>query len=92
MIIFESFLTFKLQILRYNVFHRFRQAKFVYGGLILGSSQFLLLTRVPLKTTRKMVNIDSIKLIKLPRSKSVKQTVGGAILKIGLKMNLYTQI
>jgi hypothetical protein len=31
----------------YNVFHRFRQAKFAYGGSILSSIQFLLLTQLP---------------------------------------------
>jgi hypothetical protein len=29
------------------VFHRFRQAKFAYGGLILSFSQFLLLPLQP---------------------------------------------
>ncbi len=32
-----------LPIVFFNVFHRFRQAKFAYGGSILSSSQFLLL-------------------------------------------------
>jgi len=31
------------------VFHGFGQAKFAYGGLILGSSQFTLLPKLPLK-------------------------------------------
>jgi hypothetical protein len=30
-------------------FHRFGQAKFPYGGLVLGSSQFTLQPRLPLK-------------------------------------------
>ncbi len=33
----------------YSVFHRFRQAKFAYGGSILRSSQFLLLLQLPQK-------------------------------------------
>jgi hypothetical protein len=42
------------------VFHQFRQAKFAYGGLVLNSSQFLLLTQRPLKTTLalKVVKIE----------------------------------
>jgi hypothetical protein len=31
------------------VFHGFGQAKFAYGGSILGSSQFTLLPQLPLK-------------------------------------------
>jgi hypothetical protein len=34
---------------RYSVFHRFRQAKFACGGSILSSSQFSVLTQLPLK-------------------------------------------
>jgi hypothetical protein len=34
---------------RWSVFHRFRQAKFAYGRLILSSSQFLLPIQQPLK-------------------------------------------
>jgi len=33
----------------YRAFHRFGQAKFAYGGSILGSSQFALLPQLPLK-------------------------------------------
>jgi hypothetical protein len=33
----------------YRVFHRFTQAKFDNGGLILSSSQFLLLSKLPQK-------------------------------------------
>jgi hypothetical protein len=33
----------------YSVFHRLSQAKFVYGGSILSSSQFLLLPQLPQK-------------------------------------------
>ncbi len=41
--------------------HRIEQAKFAYGGLILGSSQFTLLRQLPLKTilSLKVVKIDS---------------------------------
>jgi len=31
----------------YRVFHKFRQAKFAYGGLVLGSSPFSLLPQLP---------------------------------------------
>ncbi len=39
----------------------FGQAKFAYGGLVLGSSQFALLPQLPLKTMLgiKVVKIDS---------------------------------
>jgi hypothetical protein len=54
------------------VFQQFRQAKFAYGGSILSSSKFSLLTQLALKKTlaTKVVKINS-----LPGSKSVKQTV-----------------
>jgi len=44
------------------VFHRFVQAKYADGGLILGLSQLSLLSKLPLKTTidLKVVNIDNI--------------------------------
>jgi hypothetical protein len=63
--------------LGYSVFHQFRQAKFAYGGYILSSSQFLLLTQLALKKTLaiKVVKIDTEKINSLPGSKSVKQTV-----------------
>jgi len=35
----------------YIAFHRFGQAKFAYGGSVLGSSQFTLLLQLPLKMT-----------------------------------------
>jgi len=43
-----------------RVFHGFGQAKFAYGGSILGSSQFTLLPQLPLKTmlSLKVVKID----------------------------------
>jgi len=34
----------------YGVFHKFGQAKFPDGGSVLGSSQFSVLTQLPLKT------------------------------------------
>ena len=34
----------------YRAFHRFGQAKFAYGDLVLGSSPFALLPQLPLKT------------------------------------------
>ncbi len=45
----------------YSVFHRFRQAKFDYGGSILNLSQFLLLPQLPQKVefTSKVVKVDS---------------------------------
>jgi len=45
----------------YRAFHGFGQAKFAYGGLVLGSSQFSLLPQLPLKTMLdlKAVKIDS---------------------------------
>jgi len=44
----------------YRVFHRFRQAKFDNGGLILSSSQFLILPQLPQKNeaASKVVKID----------------------------------
>ncbi len=45
----------------YIVFRQFRQAKFDNNGLILSSSQFLLLPQQPLKIklASRVVNIDS---------------------------------
>jgi len=45
----------------YRAFHRFGQAKFDYGGSILGSSRFSMLPQLPLKTMLdlKVVKIDS---------------------------------
>jgi len=52
----------------YSVFHRFGQAKFAYGDLILSSSQFSLLPQRPLKMTHavKVVKIDLKIIISLP--------------------------
>jgi len=36
-------------VMCYTEFHGFGQAKFAYGGLILGSSHFTLLHQLPLK-------------------------------------------
>ncbi len=54
--------------LRYSVFHRFRQAKFDYGGSILSSSQVLQLPQLPQKVelTSKVVKVDSKIIISLP--------------------------
>jgi len=51
----------------YIAFHRFGQAKFAYGSLILGSSQFLLLPQLPQKMTinLKVVRNDSKIIISL---------------------------
>ncbi len=61
----------------YSVYHRFMQAKIAYGGSILSSSQFLLLSSGPLKLTLtiKVVKIDSKTVILLPWSKSMKQSL-----------------
>jgi hypothetical protein len=47
----------------YSVFHRFRQAKFANGRLILSLSQFLILPQLPheMKLASKIVKIDSKK-------------------------------
>ena len=48
-------------IVLYRAFHIFGQATFAYGGPVLGSSQFLLLSQLPQKMTlaSNVVNIDS---------------------------------
>jgi hypothetical protein len=45
----------------YSVFRQFGQAKFAFGGSILRSIQFLLLTQMPqnIKFASKAVKIDS---------------------------------
>jgi len=40
---------FILKLRIYKGFHRFGQAKFAYGGSVLGSGQFTLLPQQPLK-------------------------------------------
>jgi len=64
-------LSFSLSFSIYSVFHRFRQAKFGYGGSILSQSQFLLILQRPLKTTlvMKVVKIDRKIIVVLPWSK-----------------------
>jgi len=48
---FYQFITIILSLFEeyYRAFHRFGQAKFASGGLILGSSQLTLLPQLPLK-------------------------------------------
>jgi len=55
----EGFLEFNGRF--YRAFHGFGQAKFAYGGSILGLSQFTLLPQLPLKIMLqlKVVKIDS---------------------------------
>jgi hypothetical protein len=48
----------KLEV-SYRAFHGFRQAKFAFGGLILGSSQFTILPQLPLKM---MLNLKVVKM------------------------------
>jgi hypothetical protein len=52
----------------YSVFHQFRQAEFAHGGLILSSSQFLLLPQLPQKMelASKAVKVDSKIIVLLP--------------------------
>ncbi len=52
----------------YSVFHQIKQAKFAYGGIILSSSQFLLLPQLPLKMelASKVVKVDSKIIVLLP--------------------------
>jgi hypothetical protein len=56
------------QYTMYSVFHRFRKAKFAYGGSILSSSQFLLLPQLPQKMelASKVVKVDSKIIVWLP--------------------------
>jgi len=63
-LLFSGFIVSTLVVDYYITFHRFFQATFVYGGSILGSSQFSLLSQLLLKTTLdlKVVKID-LKLI-----------------------------
>jgi len=51
---------YKIHILD-RAFHGFGQAKFAYGGLVLGSSLFTILPLLPLKLllNKKVVRIDS---------------------------------
>jgi hypothetical protein len=58
----------KVRVGLYSVFHRFKQAKFAYGGSILSSSQFLLLPQLPQKMelASKVVKVDSKIIVSLP--------------------------
>ncbi len=69
---------------RYSVFHRFRQAKFAYGGSISSSIQFSLLPQRPQNLMLDVkISINNFKIIiSLPWSKSVKQTVTGSMSNI----------
>ena len=67
----------------YRVFHRFVQAKFAYGGQVLGSSRFLLLPQLPeKKLASKVVKIDSKIIISRHESKSVTHSEGGKLVRI----------
>ena len=61
----------------YKVFHRFEQAKFAYGSQVLGSSQFLMLPKLPEKTklVLKVVKMDSKIIISRHESKSLTHSV-----------------
>jgi len=61
----------------YRAFHGFGQAKFAYGGSILGLSQFTLLSKLPLKMSLdiKVVKIDSKIIILLHQSKCVTHSI-----------------
>ncbi len=61
----------------YSVFLPLKQVKFANGGSILSSSQFFSTDPAAFKIRLaiKVVEIDSEKIISLPGSKSVKQTV-----------------
>ena len=52
-----SIVSFHLNLILYRSFHGFGQAKFAYGGLILGLSQFALLPQLMLGL--KVVKISS---------------------------------
>jgi len=54
------YLTFGMIKLLYRAFHELRQAKFRYGGLVLGSSQFSILPQLPPKILldSKVVKIE----------------------------------
>jgi hypothetical protein len=60
-----------------RTFYRFEQAKFAYGGSIISSSQFTILSKLPLKTVLdlKVVKIDSKIVILLHKSKSATHFV-----------------
>ena len=49
------------KMLLYRAFHRFGQAKFVYGGPVLGLSQFLLLPQLPQNDARFKSGLNKLK-------------------------------
>jgi hypothetical protein len=61
----------------YREFHGFGQAKFAYGGSILGLGQFKILSQLPLKLMLdlKVVKIDLKIIISLYKSKSLTHSV-----------------
>jgi hypothetical protein len=61
----------------YKAFDGFGQAKFAYGGSILGSSQYTLLLQLPLKTMLdlKVVKINSKISISLHESNFVTHSI-----------------
>jgi len=56
----DKFVRHQAAMIYYRTFHRFRQAKFTDGGLILGSNQFSILPQLPPKVllNSKVVKID----------------------------------
>ncbi len=62
---------------QHRAFHRFEQAKFAYGGSVLGLSQFTLLPQMPLKMISKLKSIlNQLEIIiSLHKSKSVTFSV-----------------
>jgi len=63
---FYSFLKGKKILDYYRAFHGFGQVKFAYCSSVLGSTQFMLLPQLPLKTLNlKVVKIDSKVIISL---------------------------
>ena len=58
-----------------RAFHRFGQAKFAYGGLVLGSSQFSVLPQLPHKMmlASKVVKTDSKIIIALRLSMAYRR-------------------
>jgi hypothetical protein len=59
----------QLKLESYSVFQGFSKAKSANGGLILSSSQFLILPQLPqkIKLASKVVKVDSKIIILLPK-------------------------
>ena len=76
------------QVSTCRAFHRFWQAKIAYGGLVLGSSQFLILTQLPskMRLASKLVKIDSKIIISLYSSKSLTLSVVQTCQGLGQKI------